>query len=40
MAKDAAVAQGYAALLADIKDRILRSQVRAVVAVNRELVLM
>ncbi len=40
MAENTAVARSYAALLADIKDRILRSQVRAAVAVNRELVLL
>lgn len=40
MAENTAVARSYAALLADIKDRIQRSQVRAAVAVNRELVLL
>jgi predicted nuclease of restriction endonuclease-like (RecB) superfamily len=40
MAENTAVSRSYAALLADIQDRIERSQVRAAVAVNRELVLL
>lgn len=38
MAENTAVARSYAALLAGIKERIERSQLRAAVAVNRELV--
>lgn len=40
MREQAAVEQDSAKLLADIKARIERSQVRAAVAVNRELVLL
>jgi len=40
MAENTVVDRSYAALLADIKDRIQQSQVRAAVAVNRELVLL
>lgn len=40
MTENTAVARSYAALLAGIKERIERSQLRAAVAVNRELVLL
>ena len=40
MADNTAVSQSYANLLASIKDRIQQAQVRAAVAVNRELVLL
>lgn len=40
MAESTAVAENYGKLLASIKDRIQKAQVRAAVAVNRELVLL
>jgi predicted nuclease of restriction endonuclease-like (RecB) superfamily len=40
MADRTALSQSYANLLASIKDRIEKAQVRAAVAVNRELVLL